>query len=331
MISLIYLSSWPIGGSTSFTVHLYQALKLTGADVQIIKIGKRSEKKDRPLSKYGLTYRRLTLDDLLARKTTMLITAALSKNGEIDHDMINTLLKNGARSMVFDANELKVYNDRSLLVRPIAIRESNRRYAPDAVVLHSPYLRRRFDDKHFDHGTRKHAVSIARTSFTKNSHMILEANRKVPPELAVDLRGQLHRSFMFRFKKDYPELMTHKMGFPATLDGAVDICSQYLAMVDLTVFEQDGGASQYSFMEAMDAGAICIVHRGWLSFDPANATLREGVNCLAVESADELAQTLIGLQEGRYDITSLVRGGYEFIKQYDAALLGEQYRKELGA
>ena len=65
--------------------------------------------------------------------------------------------------------------------------------------------------------------------------------------------------------------------------------------VDLSVIKGDGGGTQYSFMEAADAGAVNVIHRNWLtghSDDEMVPFPRPGANCFAVGTAQELVDLL---------------------------------------
>jgi hypothetical protein len=53
---------------------------------------------------------------------------------------------------------------------------------------------------------------------------------------------------------------------------------------------QDGGGTQYTFLEAIDAGCVLILNSKWTN-NP-NSIWQHNHNCLVVSNSDELAQIL---------------------------------------
>jgi hypothetical protein len=63
--------------------------------------------------------------------------------------------------------------------------------------------------------------------------------------------------------------------------------------VDLSVLKNDGGGTQYTFLEAIHNGCAIIVNRKWLEqVDPKYSDFREGHNCFAVGDEKELAELI---------------------------------------
>ena len=72
-----------------------------------------------------------------------------------------------------------------------------------------------------------------------------------------------------------------------------EILSRAKFVVDLSVLKNDGGGTQYTFLEAVHNGCAIIVHRKWLEdVDPKYSDLREGDNCFAVGNEKELAELI---------------------------------------
>ena len=57
--------------------------------------------------------------------------------------------------------------------------------------------------------------------------------------------------------------------------------------MDLSVIKNDGGGTQYTFLEAIHQGCTLILHKKWVN--QKKSIFKNGVNCLAVETPEELA------------------------------------------
>ena len=72
-----------------------------------------------------------------------------------------------------------------------------------------------------------------------------------------------------------------------------EILSRAKFVVDLSVLKNDGGGTQYTFLEAVHNGCAIIVHRKWLEDVYSKySDFREGHNCFAVGNEKELAELI---------------------------------------
>ena len=60
-------------------------------------------------------------------------------------------------------------------------------------------------------------------------------------------------------------------------------------MIDMSIIKQDGGGTQYTFLEAIYEDCILILHNEWIS---KGSLFKSGVNCLGVSNEEELASIL---------------------------------------
>ena len=60
----------------------------------------------------------------------------------------------------------------------------------------------------------------------------------------------------------------------------------YKFNIDMTLIKGDGGGTQYTWLEAWDAGCIPIIHKEWLLDTPDD--MREDYNCMVIETAKNL-------------------------------------------
>jgi hypothetical protein len=61
----------------------------------------------------------------------------------------------------------------------------------------------------------------------------------------------------------------------------------------LSVLKQDGGGTQYTFLEAIHNDCALILHRQWIEdVNPKYCDFKEGYNCFAIENEKELADLI---------------------------------------
>jgi len=257
MIYLLYNSPWNIGGSTAFTVHLAKVLGNSCQIIRSLETTRRTEHFTRKLGEYGLEYQMMCREDILKLDGPVLLTASSPK-----YDCTIP----GMWSVFHDPNEFWLYphwktHDRK---RVICIRETGLVHFPKAKFIPHPYVRQ-FRNS-FGVPTML-ANSIARVSAVKNADWILEANEHLDQPRRVRLFGQPDR-FWLHHKKI---LETYKSTllegpFARTFGEDARISREARYSVDLTKLPEDGGGTQYSFLAAMDAGAIPIMTMDWASY-----------------------------------------------------------------
>jgi len=318
------------GGSTSFTVHLFEALRRAGHAPKIYRVKERGEDRERPFSGYsGVTYRNVTSDEALriVKGTPSLMTAPCnSKSLQFDPTIIDRMMRSGMRIVVHDPNEFEVYDhlrDREKVQRPICIRPTMRQFFPDAHYIPHPYVRE-FNNDTRD-GRTMLAVSVARVTFVKRTEIILEANRLLSKRNRVVLRGAENRLYTkFKILPRFPEYEQGCTGFPMTWGASARECRRAKYAVDMTWFPNDGGGSQYSFMEAWDAGAVNVLHSDWLRY---RGEMIDDENCLAVNSAKDLARLL--KNDRGQNVGDLVQAGYAALRTHDPVKVAQEYMREL--
>jgi len=323
------------GGTSSYTINLFHALKEAGANPSIYRVRARGEHFARKFADYeGVEYTNITAEEALkiVKHTPSLMTAPCEKKlVPFDPDIIAKLLKKGMRYVIHDPQEFKVYEELGLTDygAPFCIRPAMKRLVENAVFIPHPY-RRTFGAFKPEHVERKKiAVCVARTTSVKRTNLILDANRLLPKKLKVELRGNENRMYTHHvLAKKYPEYKQGGKGFPMIWGESSRECARAHLAVDFTYFKDDGGGSQYSFMDAWDAGTINVIHKDWLRY---NGEMKDGENCIAVGSPEELAAFIkeyAGKSKWtRYD--KIIFNGYDALKKHDPKVIGRRYIKEL--
>ena len=311
-LSLVYLAKPIYGGWVTFTVHLAKKF-----NYRLYKVGIRTESKVRPYG-YGVDYQNLALEDLL--KLPNLLITAVDKH----YWPILSHLPTDTRIVIHDPTELKtstknpnpLVQGETLLnkYKVLTIRETVQRYLLDNFKIKSEFKVHPFYEYPTDKEALKtHAVTISRIDFDKNTDLILKANQLIQDhKKKVQIFGAENRIYVHhklgeldfynywkgKFEKSYPLTYQDK-----------DILKNTHYVVDMSTIKNDGGGSQYTFLEAIYQGCVLVLHRDWVN---QGETFKEGVNCLAADTPEELASIL---SEPR-DITNLIKESRKLLQPH---------------
>ena len=315
-IAVAYLAKAKYGGWLSFTMHLCAALRACGCEPVVRTLGARTAPMPKQFG-YGLMCRRLALDDLIALREPVLIAAA-----DKDHaDAARCLVQRGARIVVHDPAEkhLAGIDPASCIV----IRQSMKARMPASTFIPHPY-RRTYHDAGTPPHERAAAVCQARIDFDKHTDKVLEAC-----DLGSDIRcvGAANPMYVFhKLRPRWPQFAVKP--FDTAAGSGAALCRQASATVDMSAIAGDGGGSQYSFMEAWDAGSPLIINRKWID-GLAPDEMRHGWNCLAAATGQEIHDSLRLLNRDPELASRLVANGEANLRDHDPYLIGSQYREML--
>lgn len=342
-VALFYMNRAPGGGSTSYAVHLYRGLQLAGYAPRLMRITERGEGRVRQLAKYeGVEYQNVTAGEAfnaVGSMPSLLVAACHSKELPFAPTVLCDLIDRGMRAVVHDPNEFKIYDHldavRRARHRPIAIRPTMLEYFPTAVVIPHPYVREYAATKA---GTASwmadwkarpwHAVSVARVTFVKRTHLLLDANRLLPPAQQIVLRGAENRLYTrHKLREQYPEFRQGSTGFKLEWGASARECLQARLAVDMTYFPGDGGGSQYSFMEAWDAGTVNVVATDWLRYSGEMRADSKRGNCLIAGTGAEIAEVLRLADPDR--LAPVAQAGYDALRKHDAATVARAIYEEI--
>jgi hypothetical protein len=346
-IALFFMYRTFGGGTTSFTVHLYRAFQMAGFKPFIYRVKERGEERRRPFTKYeGVSYRNVTADEavkIVKRRPSLMTAPCNSKYLPFAPDIIQRLMRLGMQIVIHDPNEFEVYDHLDgkkwkFPHQPFCIRPAMQEFFPKAHFIPHPYVRE-FQIDHFKpHSERERlALSLARVTFVKRTHIIMEANRYIrregSSEDTVLLRGAENRLYTRHvLSKKFPEYRQGNCGYPMTWGASAREAERAVFALDFTLFPHDGGGSQYSFMEAWDAGTVNIIHKDWLrkrgEMD-AHPTDRAKGNCIAVKNAREAADWLLLYRQSkrwRADAIDIaLNGKKQLIREHDPINVAKEY------
>ena len=314
MYNLVYMAKPIYGGWVTYTAHL--SLK---NDYPIYKIGKRTEKNTRDYG-YNCKYQNLKIEDLM--KLNNLMITALDKHyyEYLQYFPKDTIL------VIHDPTELK--NKSNPLIRDglidrfkiITIRQTVKDYLMKTYKFESQFLTHPFYQYEKNKPSmNNYAVSISRIDFDKNIDIILKYNNLVKySDKEIKIFGKENRLYVHHKSKDlnfhdywhgsYPK------NLPMTYTTAGierDILKDCKFMVDLSTIKDDGGGTQYTFLEAIYNDCILILNREWI--DKGNLFV-ENENCLAVKDEYELRDILLDTRE--YDRDKIVENARKILENH---------------
>ena len=345
-MKLLYLSRSRYGGWATFTAHLYHGLygRISDKDPkryhisdeppphEVFRITTRTEKTFRNMGNQ-IPYRNISEEDLLKEEGPMLITALDKHHRELGMK----LLDQGAFIVIHDPTELRNPEFRKVInpSQVIVIRKSMIEHMPEATFLPHPYLPVGSTDP-LDLNNWKNrqyqAISVSRLDFDKNSDWLFEANRLLPETNQIIIRGAENR--MYTKTKILPKYPEYKQDsnrpeearaiYPLEMRGAVNLCKTARYMTDFSVIQGDGGGTQYTFLEAIDAGAICLLHREWIK--PKDSMIDEGIdqNCLSFANWEQLSNFLKGTMSDTMAV-QIRANALKLLQQHDGVRVAQQY------
>ena len=314
MYNLVYMAKPIYGGWVTYTAHL--SLK---NDYPIYKIGKRTEKNKRNYG-YNCKYQNLIIEDLM--KLSNLMITALDKH----YYEYLQYFPQGTLLVIHDPTELK--NKNNPLIRDglinkfkiITIRQTVKDYLIKTYKLESQFLTHPFYQYEKNKPSmNNYAVSISRIDFDKNIDIILKYNNLIEyDDKGIKIFGKENRLYVHHKLKDlhfhdywygsYPK----DLPMTYTIAGVErDILKDCKFMVDLSTIKDDGGGTQYTFLEAIYNDCILILHREWI--DKGDLFV-ENENCLAVKDEYELRDILLDIRE--YDKDKIVENARKILENH---------------
>jgi glycosyltransferase involved in cell wall biosynthesis len=175
--------------------------------------------------------------------------------------------------------------------RIITIRKSVQDYLKTRFGFHSEFIIHPFYPYPFHRSPHpSKAVSISRIDFDKHTDIILEANKQLPANQTISIYGAANLQYVF-FKLQGLNFHDYYKGkFDKTFEALNAILEDAKWVVDMSVIKQDGGGSQYSFLEAIHQGCTLVINRRWVEGFKTN--FQDGKNCFVVADGQELAELI---------------------------------------
>jgi hypothetical protein len=136
------------------------------------------------------------------------------------------------------------------------------------------------------------AVAYSRLDWDKHTLMIAQANQQLVESDRVRIYGAENRLYTYhKVDKAVPGWRGEYGGvFDTAMEAGVRLAERAHYAVDLSAIVGDGDGTQYTFLEAWDAGTTLVVNRKWLR--TGEGEVREGETAFVVGSVEELVELL---------------------------------------
>lgn len=291
-MNLIYLAKPIYGGWVTFTAHL--ALKY---NYPLYKISNRSEKFKRKFG-YSVKYKNQDASVIsnLQNKEKFLITCCDKNYYKYLH-----LFKDGTHIVIHDPTEVTGKKALPLLehlkrFNVITIRPGMSKYLFDNHDIMATYKPHPFYKYKITEAPKLDVVAISRIDFDKHTDVIIKANdilRDADEDATlVDIYGAKNDLYCYHKLTIEQELNLqdyYKGNFKKDFAELNNILASARYSIDLSAIKNDGGGTQYTFLEAIYQGAILILNKKWITPD---SIFEHKVNCLVVENERDIVDIL---------------------------------------
>jgi len=318
MMNLIYMGKPAYGGWVSFTAHL--SLKY---NFKLYKISKKTEKlkSGKPRMRafgYGVMYQNLSIDD--AKQLPNIIITAIDKKY---YEFLNQFNSN-TKLVIHDPTEVKGKSCQPVLdvlgkYDIITIRKSVKKYIMDKYGVKSKFKSHPF----FEYTKtpvqikdKKGGVSISRIDFDKHTDITLKANQLLPPTEKITIYGAANDRYVyFNLRKNNLDFDKYYKGkFKKSFEELDKILTKKKFVVDLSAIKNDGGGSQYTFLEAIYQDCILILNKKWLS--GSENIFVDGINCLVVENPSDIVKIITNATKNSPKLKTIAKNASKLLEPH---------------
>lgn len=159
------------------------------------------------------------------------------------------------------------------------------------------------------------SVSICRIGFDKNVNVILKANSFInAKQNVISIYGSITQPLYIETVVSRKSLNQYYKGeYDREFNILANILRPKKFVIDLTFHANDGGGTQYAFLQAIYNHCCLIIHRKWIeNVDYQFREMIEGYNCLSVDNEMELADILNSDQ----DVTRIVDNSRKLLNEH---------------
>jgi nitrate reductase cytochrome c-type subunit len=318
------------GGCVTFTAHLMHLL----GRKWFRRITNRFEKEFREFG-YGIRYQNVP-PKLLDFAEKPFITD-MFKNFHV----LERMKRTDITIVIHDATEISKENEPCLKYwNIICIRKALQQYLKEKYNLNPKFIYHPFypypiqKNSNYDGNNdydrnivdKTDAVSISRTDYGKHTDIILNANKLASSKNksnndnssnTIKIYGPFNPAYIKPFGEEQFKQYYYRI-FDRSFEAVSNILNKSKFVIDLTVLPNDGGGTQYTFLEAIHHNAALIINRKWIdTVDSKYCDFKEGYNCFAVSNEKELAEII--LNSKNIDTTKIVNNARKLMDRHTKA------------
>ena len=286
-IAFINFKDFAYGGYLAFLSHLMPGLEKFGDTVEFFYIATRPKKvyqrlkiKTRPIDKrkipavlnsFDLVINPSAKAEKSQAKYIPLLDYVTKPKMLVVHDPPELSTKGGLHYCLDKFNAF-------LFIRPAVLNWFLGKYFGKGFGLCEwlphPYHRQNPNNE-FGQMKRDLVVDLARIDWDKHQDVLLRAAKNIRAEVRI-YSGFINPMYVYHKCKD----LDWKSYYGGKFNNPMDVLKEAKIMVDLSAIQHDGGGTQYTFLEAMDAEAVPVVSEKWIT---DKAAMKDGQNCVVVQ------------------------------------------------
>uniref|UniRef100_A0A6M3IJG5 Putative glycosyltransferase n=1 Tax=viral metagenome TaxID=1070528 RepID=A0A6M3IJG5_9ZZZZ len=166
-------------------------------------------------------------------------------------------------------------------------------------------------------------VSISRLDYDKYLEFLIQASNTI--NYPIKIYGFANRLYVFHKLEKLGWTLNNSMykGEYSNEERNI-ILSKAKLLVDMSAIANDGGGTQYTFLEAFDCGTIPILNSKWI-VNPDTDELKNGINFIAVATSAELSMQVNSIMENEILLTKIRSNNYKFLEEYSLNKLSKLY------
>ena len=302
-MNLIYMATPLYGGWVSFTTHLYHKYN----DSKLYKITNKKENRIRDFG-YDVKYQNLSITDII--NLPNIIITAIDKNY---YEYLDKFPDN-TRIVIHDQTEIKnkILVDKLKRFQVITIRNTVHELLKTQDInntfIYHPFYTYEYEKEE----NPNKVVSISRIDFDKNIDIILRANLSEDLENKIDIYGSENSIYTHHHLKNKLnlELTNYKGSFSKSYEELSNILKDAKFVIDMSTIQNDGGGSQYTFLEAIYHDCILILNSKWVN--NLETEFINGYNCFCVSNEEELIEIL----NSEEDMRSIIINSKEILEKH---------------
>lgn len=297
MVNLIYMAKPRFGGWVTFTAHLSRKY-----NYKLYKIHTKTEKKKdgSPVLRdygYGVKYQNISIEDAAKLKDIMI--TAIDKNY---YKYLDKFPSRRTTLVIHDPTEVKGKSTQPVIdnlkrFKIVTIRETVKKHLKNTFKVNSTFKLHPFFEYDITKNSNEKAVAISRVDFDKHTDIIIKANNELTEndedDKIVDIYGAKNDLYVFHHLQNKLKLNLddyYKGTFKKDFSDLDNVLSEAKYMIDLSAIHNDGGGSQYTFLEAIYQGAALVLNEKWVA--NTNSVFKDKYNCFVVKDEKDLVKLL---------------------------------------
>jgi glycosyltransferase involved in cell wall biosynthesis len=272
----------------------------------LFKIGRRASKL-KPFG-YGINYQNMPIEYMDQVYTPLVIAV-----DKAHRELLPKIKNQNVTAIVHDPTELKSEMIDFLVQckEVITIRSTVKKFLKEEHGIPSTHKPHPFYEYTREPEKEKtKVISLSRIDFDKNIDILVKANKQL--ETPIKIYGALNRIYHYHKLKPMGFDDYYLGNYPKEFKAISNLHSDAKFMVDLSTIKNDGGGTQYTFLEAIYENTALILNSKWVE---NGGDFVDGENCFAVSNETEL----VNLINSNPDTETIVRNAKKLLPRHTGA------------